>query len=84
MSVLEKLTEGIVKRSLQQEGTALLDKWDRTGLLEGLGADHKRNTMASLIDPLQEKVLPYLLSGKTPDFLKVSITIKISRVWPGF
>ncbi len=33
MSVLEKLTEGIVERSLQQEGAALLEKWERTGLL---------------------------------------------------
>ena len=36
MSVLEKLTEGIVKRDLAKEGAALLNKWERTGLLEGI------------------------------------------------
>ena len=36
MSVLEKLTEGIVNRDLQKEGSALLEKWEKTGLLEGL------------------------------------------------
>ena len=36
MSVLQKLTEGIVDRDLQKEGAALLSKWEATGLLEGL------------------------------------------------
>ena len=36
MSVLEKLTEGIVERSLRREGAALINKWARTGLLEGM------------------------------------------------
>ncbi len=42
MSVLEKLTEGIVERSLQREGAALLDKWENTGLLEGIDSDTKK------------------------------------------
>ena len=37
MSILQKLTEGIQTRNLQQEGDALLEKWERTGLLEGIG-----------------------------------------------
>ena len=42
MSVLQKLTEGIQERSLKQEGAALMEKWEATGLLEGLGnAAHK-------------------------------------------
>ena len=36
MSILNKLTEGIVNRDMRKEGAALLDKWERTGLLEGL------------------------------------------------
>ena len=36
MSVLETLTEGIRERMLSHEGEALLQKWERTGLLEGL------------------------------------------------
>ena len=36
MSVIETLTEGIRQRSLAREREAHLDKWARTGLLEGL------------------------------------------------
>jgi hypothetical protein len=36
MSIVEKLTEGIVNRDMKQEGAALLSKWESTGLLEGL------------------------------------------------
>ena len=50
MSVLEKLTEGIVNRSLSREGSALLSKWERTGLLEGLGSDQSKNGMARLLE----------------------------------
>ena len=50
MSVLEKLTEGIVERSLQNEGAALLEKWERTGLLEGLDSDNTKNGMARLLE----------------------------------
>jgi hypothetical protein len=48
--VLEKLTEGIVNRSLREEGAALLTKWERTGLLEGLDSDHARAGMARLLE----------------------------------
>jgi hypothetical protein len=49
MSVLETLTEGIKARSLSNEGEALLGKWEKTGLLEGLG-DVTRNNMARLLE----------------------------------
>ncbi len=49
MSVIETLTEGIRARSLSQEGEALLGKWERTGLLEGL-EDHDRGNMARLLE----------------------------------
>ena len=48
MSVLEKLTEGIVKRDLAKEGAALLNKRERTGLLEGITNDNKKQNMARL------------------------------------
>ena len=64
MSVLEKLTEGIVQRSLKNEGAALLEKWERTGLLEGLKGDSQKNGMPSL-DPL--------LKGRTPRFHHVQV-----------
>ena len=45
MSVLNKLTEGIVNRDMKKEGEALLSKWEKTGLLEGLGDDTKKLTI---------------------------------------
>ena len=48
MSILNKLTEGIVERDLSKESHALLTKWERTGLLEGLTDDRNRNAMARL------------------------------------
>ena len=32
MSVLQKLTEGIVHRDVTKEGAAMLAKWEQTGL----------------------------------------------------
>ena len=49
MSVLETLTEGIKARSLANEGEALMNKWEKTGLLEGLD-DVKSNNMARLLE----------------------------------
>ena len=42
MSVLKTLTENIVKRNLQRDGVALVQKWEKTGLLEGITDDYKR------------------------------------------
>ena len=50
MSVLQKLTEGIQERSLKQEGAALMEKWEATGLLEGLQSDTQKNGMARLLE----------------------------------
>ena len=38
MSILQKLTEGVQSRDLRAEGAALLNKWEATGLLEGLAS----------------------------------------------
>ena len=46
MSIVQKLTEGIVNRDMKQEGQALLNKWSQTGLLEGLQSDHDKHNMA--------------------------------------
>ena len=50
MSVLETLTEGIRARSLANEGEALLGKWEKTGLLEGLD-DNGRSNMTFRASP---------------------------------
>jgi hypothetical protein len=57
MSALEKLTEGIVARDLQKEGAALLNKWEGTGLLEGLNNDVTKNNMARLLENQAKELL---------------------------
>jgi hypothetical protein len=57
MSVLEKLTEGIVDRDLSKEGTALLNKWEQTGLLEGLNNDRDKNYMSRLLENQAKELL---------------------------
>ena len=43
--IIERLSEGVVNRDMRAEGHALLAKWERTGLLEGLENDRKKNSM---------------------------------------
>ena len=57
MSALKKLTEGIVGRDLSKEGAALTTKWERTGLLEGIDDDEKRNTMCRLLENQAKELL---------------------------
>jgi len=57
MSIVEKLTEGIVNRDLSKDGSALISKWEKTGLLEGLEHDHLRNGMASLLENQARELL---------------------------
>jgi hypothetical protein len=57
MSIVEKLTEGIVNRDLGKEGAALITKWEQTGLLEGLGNDTARNGMARLLENQARELL---------------------------
>ena len=57
MSIVQKLTEGIVNRDLAQEGAALVSKWENTGLLEGLTDDTARNGMARLLENQAKELL---------------------------
>ena len=57
MSIVQKLTEGIVNRDLSAEGSALVAKWENTGLLEGIGDDSKRNSMARLLENQAKELL---------------------------
>jgi hypothetical protein len=85
MSVLETLTEGIKERSLQNEGAALLEKWDKTGLLEGLGSDYKKNTMARLLENQASQLLKEASSmagGDVQGFASVAFPI-VRRVFGG-
>ena len=57
MSIVQKLTEGMVNRDLAKEGAALINKWESTGLLEGLGNDTHRSGMARLLENQAKELL---------------------------
>ena len=84
MSVLQKLTEGIVNRDLSKEGAALLDKWEATGLLEGL-EDQGRQGMAVLLENQAKELLREASSmggGDVEGFAAVAFPI-VRRVFGG-
>ena len=85
MSVLQKLTEGIVNRDLQKEGSALMGKWEKTGLLEGINADHSRQTMARLLENQARELLreaSTMAQGDVEGFASVAFPI-VRRVFGG-
>ena len=85
MSVLQKLTEGIQSRNLQQEGDALLEKWERTGLLEGLDNENKRQGMARLLENQAAQLLKEtstMAGGDVEGFASVAFPI-VRRVFGG-
>mgnify|MGYP003640329173 CR=1 FL=1 len=85
MSVLQKLTEGIQTRNLQQEGNALLEKWERTGLLEGITSDQKRQCMARLLENQAAQLLKEsssMAAGDVEGFASVAFPI-VRRVFGG-
>ena len=57
MSIVQRLTEGIVNRDLSAEGAALINKWEQTGLLEGISDDAQRNGMARLLENQAKELL---------------------------
>ena len=85
MSVLQKLTEGIQTRNLQQEGDALLEKWERTGLLEGITDENKRQGMARLLENQAAQLLKEsssMAAGDVEGFASVAFPI-VRRVFGG-
>jgi hypothetical protein len=82
MSVLNTLTEGIRARSLSHEGEALLEKWEKTGLLEGLG-DNGRSNMARLLENQAAQLLKEsstMAAGDVEGFAAVAFPI-VRRVF---
>ena len=57
MSIIETLTEGIVNRDMKKEGAALLSKWGKTGLLEGLQTEQEKAGMARLLENQAKELL---------------------------
>jgi len=83
MSVLEKLTEGIVDRNLAKEGNALLSKWEKTGLLEGINKDDNRSGMARLLENQAKELLreaSSMAAGDVEGFAAVAFPI-VRRVF---
>jgi len=85
MSILNKLTEGIVRRDLSKEGHALLTKWEKTGLLEGLNGERAKHGMASLLENQAKELLREASSmhaGDVEGFSSVAFPI-VRRVFGG-
>ena len=85
MSVLKTLTENIVKRNLQRDGAALVQKWEKTGLLEGITDDQKREGMARLLENQAKQLLKEastLGAGDVQGFASVAFPI-VRRVFGG-
>ena len=86
MSILEKLTEGVVNRDMRKEGAALLEKWERTGLLEGLQDENQKNGMARLLENQAKELLREAAStmqgGDVEGFAAVAFPI-VRRVFGG-
>ena len=85
MSIINKLTEGIVRRDLSKEGAALLNKWEKTGLLEGISNDRSRQGMAALLENQAKELLREASSMQGQDvegFASVAFPI-VRRVFGG-
>ena len=85
MSVLERLTEGIVDRDLEKEGAALMNKWNRTGLLEGIGNERAQHNMARLLENQAKELLresSAMASSDVEGFAAVAFPI-VRRVFGG-
>jgi hypothetical protein len=85
MSILTNLTEGIVNRDLSKEGEAILNKWDKTGLLEGISGDFHRNQMAVLLENQAKELLREsntMQAGDVEGFAAVAFPI-VRRVFGG-
>ena len=83
--IVERLTEGIVNRDMRSEGHALLEKWERTGLLEGLGNDRTKHGMARLLENQAKELLreaTAMASGDVEGFAAVAFPI-VRRVFAG-
>ena len=84
-SIVERLTEGVVNRDMKAEGNAIVRKWQRTGLLEGLATDRKRASMARLLENQAKELLresSSMAAGDVEGFASVAFPI-VRRVFAG-
>ena len=84
-NILERLTEGVVNRDMRAESHALLNKWKKTGLLEGLDCERKQNTMSRLLENQAKELLresSSMAAGDVEGFAAVAFPI-VRRVFAG-
>jgi len=84
-SIIERLTEGVVNRDMRAEGHALLSKWEKTGLLEGLTDERHRDGMARLLENQAKELLresTSMAAGDVDGFAAVAFPI-VRRVFAG-
>ena len=85
MSIIQKLSEGIVNRDLKKEGAALLSKWEATGLLEGIDTQQGKHNMARLLENQAKELLREsnaMSNGQVEGFASVAFPI-VRRVFAG-
>ena len=84
-TIVESLTKDIVNRDLHAEGAALLNKWEKTGLLEGLDNERTKNGMARLLENQAKQLLKEassMTAGDVEGFAAVAFPI-VRRVFGG-
>jgi len=84
-SIVERLTEGVVNRNMRAESHALLSKWKKTGLLEGIETERQQNSMARLLENQAKELLreqTTLGAGSVEGFAAVAFPI-VRRVFAG-
>ena len=84
-TIVESLTKDIVNRDLRAEGAALLNKWEKTGLLEGLDNERSKNSMAVLLENQAKELLreaSTMSAGDVEGFAAVAFPI-VRRVFGG-
>ena len=84
-SIVERLTEGVVNRDMRAESHALLSKWKKTGLLEGIETERKQNSMARLLENQAKELLREantMSGGSVEGFAAVAFPI-VRRVFAG-
>ena len=83
MSILQNLTEGLVNRDLAREGEAILNKWEATGLLEGLTTARSKESMSLLLENQAKQLLKEassMAAGDVEGFASVAFPI-VRRVF---
>jgi hypothetical protein len=84
-NVLERLTEGTVFQDKRKESAALVSKWEASGLLEGIGDEYQRGSMAMLLENQAKELLREantMSGGDVQGFAAVAFPI-VRRVFAG-